>query len=79
MKESHWNVQITSCSECVTSMNGVTIKSQQPLEFVNTADVVLFGSGALTRDIVQDNSILLIKENRLIEPSYCKAVLLCRI
>ena len=58
MKEFGWNVQITSPTESVTSMNGVTIKSQQPLEFANTADAVLFGSGLLTRDIAQDDKLL---------------------
>ena len=28
-------------------MNGVTVEAQQPLEFANEADVVLFGSGML--------------------------------
>jgi len=58
MKEFGWNVQITCPSESVTSMNGVTILAQQPLEFANSADAVLFGSGLQTRDISQDLSIL---------------------
>ncbi|TOE63874.1 AraC family transcriptional regulator, partial [Vibrio parahaemolyticus] len=45
-------------SKYVTSMNGVTIQSQQPLEFANSADVVLFGSGVLTRAVAQDRDIL---------------------
>ncbi|NMT18792.1 AraC family transcriptional regulator, partial [Vibrio parahaemolyticus] len=49
---------ITSPSQYVTSMNGVTIQSQQPLEFANQANAVLFGSGVLTRDIAQDRDIL---------------------
>ncbi|MBW3695321.1 AraC family transcriptional regulator [Vibrio sp. T187] len=58
MKEAGWNVQITSPSETVTSMNGVTVASQQPLGFANNADAVLFGSGALTRDIATDVALL---------------------
>jgi len=58
MKTQDFNVQITCPSEEVTSMNGLTIKAQQQLEFANTADVVLFGSGMLTRDIVKDEGIL---------------------
>ncbi|MEJ6080305.1 DJ-1/PfpI family protein [Vibrio sp. 1-Bac 57] len=58
MKEFGWNVQITCPSESVTSMNGVTVLAQQPLEFANTADAVLFGSGIQTRKISQDSSIL---------------------
>ena len=58
MKAQGWNIQITRPSSHVTSMNGVTVTAQQPLEFANTADVVLFGSGILTRDIAKDESIL---------------------
>jgi transcriptional regulator GlxA family with amidase domain len=42
----------------VTSMNGVTVQAQRPLEFANEADAVLFGSGIYTRAIA-DNSALL--------------------
>ncbi len=38
-------------SDFVTSMNGVKIEAQQSLEFENSADVVLVGSGIYTRDI----------------------------
>jgi transcriptional regulator GlxA family with amidase domain len=66
MKGDGWKVQITCPSTKVTSMNGVTIEAQQPLEFAQTADVVLFGSGIYTRDIAQDTAIL----NRLnLDPS----------
>jgi len=58
MKDAGWNVQITSPSKYITSMNGVITQSQQPLEFANQANVVLFGSGVLTRDIAQDRDIL---------------------
>ncbi|WP_165312909.1 DJ-1/PfpI family protein [Vibrio ziniensis] len=58
MKQYGWNVQITCPSGFVTSMNGVRIEAQQPLEFANRADAVLFGSGIFTRDIAKDQSIL---------------------
>ena len=58
MKGNGWNIQITSPAETVTSMNGLTIQAQKPLEFAQTADVVLFGSGVLTRDIAKDSSII---------------------
>ena len=58
MKGDGWNIQICCPSEAVTSMNGVTIKAQQPIEFANNADVVLFGSGIYTRDIAKDITIL---------------------
>ncbi len=58
MKGSGYNVQITCPSDEVTSMNGVTIEAQQPLEFANTADVVLFGSGMQTREVANDPTIM---------------------
>ncbi len=58
MKSEGWNVQITCPSDKVTSMNGVTVEAQQPLEFANSADVVLFGSGIYTREIARDSSLL---------------------
>ncbi|MBL3519729.1 MULTISPECIES: DJ-1/PfpI family protein [Arcobacteraceae] len=58
MKEFGWNVQITSPTQFVTSMNGVKIEAQQQLEFANNSDVVLFGSGIYTRDIAKDRTIL---------------------
>src|SRR5262245_41751766 len=53
-----WQAQITAPAEFVTSMNGVRVQAQEPLEFANEADVVLFGSGILTRDIAKDRGIL---------------------
>ena len=46
-----WKAEITSPAASITSMNGVTIQAQQPLEFANSADIVLFGSGIYTRAI----------------------------
>lgn len=53
-----WKAEITSPSETVQSMNGVRVRAQRPLEFVNEADAVLFGSGRLTREIVEDHGIM---------------------
>ncbi|WP_394154383.1 DJ-1/PfpI family protein [Vibrio maritimus] len=58
MKEHGWNVQITCPTKSVMSMNGLEIVAQQPLEFANKADAVLFGSGMLTRQIARDEAIL---------------------
>lgn len=58
MKSAGWNVQIACPTPTVTSMNGVTVEAQQTLEFANSADVVLFGSGVYTRDIALDKSLL---------------------
>ncbi|MGZ5185631.1 MAG: DJ-1/PfpI family protein [Caldimonas sp.] len=48
-----WKAEIASPAASVTSMNGVTIQAQQPLEFANEADAVLFGSGIYTRAIAE--------------------------
>jgi len=49
-----WKAEITSPSAHVTSMGGVTVQAQQPLEFANEADAVIFGSGLYSRAIAQD-------------------------
>ena len=49
-----WKAEITSPSTHVTSMNSVTVQAQQPLEFANDADAVIFGSGIYTRAIAED-------------------------
>jgi transcriptional regulator GlxA family with amidase domain len=53
-----WQAVIASPSAQVTSMNGVTVHAQQPLEFANEADVVLFGSGIYTRAIAENSALL---------------------
>lgn len=58
MRAKGWGAHITSPTLEVTSMNGVTIRRQQPLEFATEADAVLIGSGIKTRDIAKDSTIL---------------------
>jgi transcriptional regulator GlxA family with amidase domain len=58
MRSKGWSAEITSPSPHITSMNGVKIQAQQPLEFANNADVVLFGSGIKTREIADDSKLL---------------------
>jgi transcriptional regulator GlxA family with amidase domain len=53
-----WKAEIVAPSDSVTSMNGVTVHTQQPFSFVNQADVVLFGSGRRSRDVVQDERLM---------------------
>jgi len=52
MRPKGWRAFITSPLDTVTSMNGVTIQAEQPLEFASQADAVLIGSGMKTREIV---------------------------
>ncbi|MEV8561712.1 DJ-1/PfpI family protein [Streptomyces sp. NPDC051917] len=49
---------ITTPAPVVTSMNGVEVTGQRPMEFVTEADAVLIGSGVKTRDVVADDRLL---------------------
>ncbi|MGW4687353.1 DJ-1/PfpI family protein [Streptomyces sp. NPDC004244] len=49
---------ITTPTPVVTSMNGVEVTGQRPMEFVTEADVVLIGSGVKTRDVVADDRLV---------------------
>lgn len=53
-----WTAHITAPTETVTSLNGVIVHRQRPLDFVEEADAVLIGSGVRTRDIAADLSML---------------------
>jgi transcriptional regulator GlxA family with amidase domain len=53
-----WKAEITSPSASVTSMNGVTVQAQRPLEFANEADAVIFGSGIYSRALAQNSALL---------------------
>lgn len=58
VKREGWKAEIVAPSGSVTSMNGVTVHTQQPFSFVNQADAVLFGSGKLTRSVIQDKKLM---------------------
>ncbi|AQR75221.1 DJ-1/PfpI family protein [Sphingomonas sp. LM7] len=58
MKARGWAAHITSPSEQVTSMNGVTVHRQRPIEFAREADAVIIGSGIRTREITADGALL---------------------
>jgi transcriptional regulator GlxA family with amidase domain len=58
MRTHGWAAYITSPDEEVTSMNGVTVRRQRPLEFAADADAVLIGSGVKTREIATDAAML---------------------
>lgn len=58
MKPDGWTAHITTPSARVTSMNGVTVESQKPLEFAEEADAVLIGSGIFTREIAANEALL---------------------
>lgn len=58
MKPHGWAACITSPTDEVSSMNGVRVQRQRPLEFAGEADAVIIGSGTKTRDIAADASLL---------------------
>ena len=58
VKAKGWKAHITSPTAEVTSMNGITIRRQQPLEFAREADAVIIGSSIKTREIVADAALL---------------------
>ncbi|WP_329453885.1 DJ-1/PfpI family protein [Streptomyces sp. NBC_01497] len=49
---------ITTPTAVVTSMNGVEVTGQRPMEFVAEADVVLIGSGVKAQEVAADNLLL---------------------
>jgi transcriptional regulator GlxA family with amidase domain len=53
-----WRAELASPASQVTSMGGVTVTAQRPLEWANEADAVIFGSGVYTRAIAESSAIL---------------------
>lgn len=81
VKQADWTAEIVAPSEYVTSMNGVTIHSQQPLSFANQADAVLFGSGKLTRTAAQDDRLMAqfdLDPSRQLIGSQCSGALIMK-
>ncbi|GHJ47282.1 hypothetical protein Cs7R123_46240 [Catellatospora sp. TT07R-123] len=69
---------ITTPTPSVTSMNGVEVTGQRPLEFVTEADAVLIGSGVRTRDVIADDrllSLLPLDPSRQLIGSQCSGAL----
>lgn len=58
MRSKGWSAYITAPTASVTSMNGVVVERQMPMEFAAEADAVLFGSGIKTREIATDTALL---------------------
>jgi hypothetical protein len=49
---------ITTPTPVVTSLNGVEVSGQRPMDFVTEAGIVLIGSGVKTRDVIADDRLL---------------------
>jgi transcriptional regulator GlxA family with amidase domain len=79
MKPKGWQAYITSPTAQVTSMNGVTVNRQRPLEFAADADAVIIGSGIRTREIAADQEILsriILDPRRQLIGAQCSGTLL---
>lgn len=58
MRAKGWNAHITAPTAEITSMNGVTVRRQRPLEFACEADAVIIGSGVNTREVAIDAALM---------------------
>jgi len=79
LKAKGWAARITSPTPQVTSMNGVTVQRQRPLEFAREADAVLIGSGIRTREIAADAELLsriVLDPSRQLIGAQCSGTLL---
>jgi transcriptional regulator GlxA family with amidase domain len=79
MKAKGWAAHITCPTPEVTSMNGVTVRRQRPLEFAAEADAVLIGSGIRTREIAADPQMLsriVLDPSRQLIGAQCSGTLL---
>jgi transcriptional regulator GlxA family with amidase domain len=57
-RRAGWNAELVAPTPTVTSMNGVRVEREQPLETARDADAVIVGSGVRTREIIHDRHIL---------------------
>jgi transcriptional regulator GlxA family with amidase domain len=53
-----WKAEIASPAAQLTSVNGLALQAQQPLEFANQADAVLFAGGIYTRAVAENSALL---------------------
>lgn len=58
LRAQGWAAHITAPTPRVTSMNGMTVERQMPLEFAQEADAVVIGSGIRTRDHAANAELL---------------------
>lgn len=58
LRPNGWSVSIASPATQVTSVHGVTVTAQQPLEAANEADAVVFADGLYARAIAENGTLL---------------------
>lgn len=74
-----WKCYITAPTKTITSLNGLIINAEKPLEFSKEADAVIIGSGNKTLAICQNESILsriILNPNRQIIATQCSGALI---
>ena len=83
LRPDGWSAHIVSPTPTVTSMNGVVVEAQKPIEFAAEADAVIVGSGRRTLEIAQDVGLLarlgLDPSRQLIGAQCSGALLLARM
>jgi transcriptional regulator GlxA family with amidase domain len=53
-----WKAELACPSSHITTLNGVTLQAQQPLEFANEADAVILCGGLYARAIAENSAIV---------------------
>ena len=73
-----WKAEIAAPTPSITSMNGVVMAAQRPLEFLNDAEAVIFGSGRKTQQAIEDCSLMeriKVAPDRQLVASQCSGAL----
>ncbi|MDT8759967.1 DJ-1/PfpI family protein [Sphingomonas psychrotolerans] len=79
MKSKGWRAYITTPTPEVTSLNGVVVQGQKPLDFASEADAVIIGSGFRTREIAADAGLIsriVLDPSRQLIGAQCSGTLL---
>lgn len=58
LRKEDWDIKICCPNALVTSMGGLTVQGQEMIEEASKANAVIVGSGAKTRDIINEPSIM---------------------
>lgn len=53
-----WKAELACPASHITTLNGVTLQAQQPLEFANEADAVILCGGLYARAIAENSAIV---------------------
>ena len=53
-----WKAELAGPTAQLTSMHGLALQAQQPLEFANQADAVLFTGGTYARAVAENSALL---------------------